>query len=63
MTINPMVLAKLLVFNHDSDLEFAECEACGYEMNPPKGEDGWRYVYPDKCPMCKARFQAVDLED
>lgn len=53
----------LVIFNSGTDLEFGECQVCGYEINPPKHDYGWRYVYPTKCPNCKAAVHAVKAED
>ena len=53
----------LVIYNAGTDLEFAECTVCGHEINPPKYDYGWNYVYPTHCPRCKAQVHAVKAED
>lgn len=44
---------RLNIFNKGTDLEFAECENCGDEM------ERWEYPLFDTCPRCGARFAEI----
>ena len=46
--------AEWIVFNFGDDLEFAECNRCGWEQEHP---------YPGKCPKCGARMVDVYLAE
>ncbi len=46
--------AAWIIFNFGDDLEFAECNRCGWEQE---------YTYPLKCPKCGARLVDVYLAE
>lgn len=54
----------LIIFNSGTDLEFAECEVCGHEINPPRNSGRKLiYIYPTTCPNCRTKVHAIKAED
>ena len=52
----------LVIFNSGTDLEFAECQVCGHEINPPRGQK-CTYIYPTICPSCRTKVHVIKAED
>lgn len=48
--------AAWIIFNFGDDLEFAECNRCGLELELTK-------MYPANCPKCGARMFDVYLAE
>lgn len=48
--------AAWIIFNFGYDLEFAECNRCGWEQP-------YTQMYPTKCPKCGARMVNVYLAE
>ena len=46
--------ANWWIFNHGTNLEFAECSRCGKEVEPDVTVRNW---YPDVCPKCGAAIE------
>lgn len=55
MKIRKFNTTNIIIFNPGTDLEFGECQKCGYEINPTSIP----YVYPTKCPNCKREAHFV----
>lgn len=56
-------MAKLIIFNQGTDLEFGECSECSAAIDPygtliSKGEkmDMQMTCYPETCPYCHSKF-------
>lgn len=62
--------ARFRVFNLGEELEFAECTACGYEVDPVKekatgypGGEGSVSSYPVKCPKCGRKIVEIVMAE
>jgi DNA-directed RNA polymerase subunit RPC12/RpoP len=56
-------MAKLIIFNIGTKLEFGECSACGAAIEPETSSTHPMNYYPDECPECRSKFDRKKIAE